>query len=198
MDFDDLISERIPPANRVGSHTGEHERHLSEGAVIVAYAMHLLRTEPVKNIRISPDGEHGKRFDFRAWFGRQGFHLVVPKGTTTYGGRYEDASGRMLTISLRPGFGDVSVELEDGTKIVAECKGGVVNSKHAGQLSHLRQGLCEVIGLLMASVPGGRQIAVVPQTEATARLAERMMPRCRQAGIEIALVGDRGEVTDVR
>ncbi len=198
MDFDDLISERSAPANRVGRHTGEFERHLSEGAVIVAYAMHILRTEDVKTIRISPDGEHGKRFEFREWLGRQGFELVASAGKTTYGGRYEDANGRVLTVSLRPGFGDVAAELADGTNIIAECKGGVVNSKHAGQVSRLRKGLCEVVGLLMASPAGARQVAVVPNTDVTMRLAEKLAPRCRSASIEIALVGERGEVTDVR
>ena len=197
MDFDDLISERVPPANRAGTHTGKFERHLSEGAVIVAYAMHLIRTEAVKTITISPDGEHGKRFQFREWFGQQGFELVASSGNTTYGGRYEDAKGRVLTVSLRPGFGDVAAELVDGTRIIAECKGGVVSSKHAGQLSRLRKGLCEVVGQLMAAPAEGRQVAVVPNTEVTARLAEKLAPRCRAAGIVIALVGDRGEVTDV-
>lgn len=197
MDFDDLIKERSPPGNRVGSHTGAFERHFSEGAVIVAYAMHLLRTEPVRAIRISPDGEHGKRFDFRAWLARRGFDLVSPTGTTSYAGQYEDAQGRKLTISLVPGAGDVLADLEGGGRILAECKGGVVNSKHAGQASRLRRGLCEVVGLLMAAPGEGRQIAVVPRTDVTARLAERLAPRCRLAGIEIALVGERGEVIAV-
>lgn len=166
--------------------------------IMLEYAMHLLRTEAVKTITISPDGEHGKRFEFREWFGRQGFELVASAGKTTYGGRYEDAKGRSLTVSLRPGFGDVAVELADGARIVAECKGGVVNSKHAGQLSRLRKSLCEVVGLLMAGPAEGRQVAVVPATDVTMRLAEKLSPRCRAAGIEIALVGERGEVTDVR
>ena len=34
------------------------------GAVMVAYAMHLLRTEGAQGVRIHPDGEHGKQFDF--------------------------------------------------------------------------------------------------------------------------------------
>ena len=41
----DLISERDPPPKR-GCTTGEPERHLTEGAVIVAFAMHLL--EPLR------------------------------------------------------------------------------------------------------------------------------------------------------
>ena len=64
MDFDDLVRHLAPPPNRVGKHTGDHEHHLTEGAVMVAFAMHLLRTTPSQEVRIHPDGEHGKRFDF--------------------------------------------------------------------------------------------------------------------------------------
>ncbi len=50
----------------------------------------------------------------------------------------------------------------------------------------------------MATPSQGRQVAVVPLTESTLRLAERLAPRCALAGIEIALVGSRGEVMDVK
>lgn len=197
MDFDGLISERLPPPNRLRTHTGDHERHLTEGAVMVVYAMHLFRTEAATTVRISPDGEHGKRFDFAGWLGRQGFNLVEPTGTTAYGGRYQDVSGRSILIALTPGVGDVMAELADGSRVVAECKGGVINSKHAGQTSRLRRGLCEVVGLLMSTPALGRQVAVVPHTEVTLRLAERMAPRCRRAGIDIALVSERGKIISV-
>ncbi|MCC8950408.1 hypothetical protein H8A97_36395 [Bradyrhizobium sp. Arg62] len=42
MDFDDLIVERAP--------VDELDRHFYEGAVMLAYAMHLLRTEPVREV----------------------------------------------------------------------------------------------------------------------------------------------------
>jgi hypothetical protein len=42
--FDDLITDRPPPPNRMRMCEGAHEQHLSEGAVMVAFAMHLLRT----------------------------------------------------------------------------------------------------------------------------------------------------------
>jgi hypothetical protein len=51
--------------------------------------------------------------------------------------------------------------------------------------------------MLMASPSRGRQFAVVPLTDGTLRLAKRLAPRCALAGIEIALVGDRGQVIDV-
>jgi hypothetical protein len=49
----------------------------------------------------------------------------------------------------------------------------------------------------MATPSPGRQVAVVPFTEGTLRLAKRMAPRCALAGIEIALVGSREEIKEV-
>ena len=82
---------------------------------------------------------------------------------------------------------------------MAECKGGIVNTRHAGQTSRLRQGLCETIGLSLASpaIEGRRQFAVVPRTKVTESLARRMAARAGSAGIEIALVDGRGNVFDV-
>ena len=82
--------------------------------------------------------------------------------------------------------------------VSAECKGGIINTRHPGQVSRLYKGLCETIGLLMAMPSLGRQVAVVPYTESTLRLATRLAPRCALAGIELALVKSRGEVFDVR
>ena len=42
------------------------------------------------------------------------------------------------------------------------------------------------------------QVAVVPYTEQTLNLANRLAPRCAVAGIEIALMKRRGEIIDVR
>lgn len=56
----------------------------------------------------------------------------------------------------------------------------------------------ETVGILMATPSQGRQVAVVPLTDGTLRLAERLAPRCGLAGIEIVLVGSRGEVMDVK
>lgn len=46
----------------------------------------------------------------------------------------------------------------------------------------------------MATPLQGRQVAVVPRTEGTLHLAEKLARRCVSAGIEIALVDRRGEV----
>ena len=81
--FDDLITHRAPPPNRVGQCDGGQEQHLPEGAVMVAFAMHLLHTVPgLRMVSIHPDGEHGKRFDFQAWLGRRRFTMMAPLGTT--------------------------------------------------------------------------------------------------------------------
>jgi hypothetical protein len=71
--FDDLITYHAPPPNRVSSCLGEVEHHFSEGAVMMAFAMHLLRTVPdLVHVAVHPDGEHGKRFAFKDWLQRQG------------------------------------------------------------------------------------------------------------------------------
>ncbi len=197
MNFEDLIRAAPPPPNRFEKCDGAYEHHFDEGAIMVAFAMHLLRTTEAQEVRIHPDGEHGKRFDFSLWLGRQGFHKTLATGTTTYGGVYERADKRRIVINPKSGVKDVVAEV-DGAVISAECKGGIVNTRHAGQVSRLDKDLCEAIGRLMASEEGGRQIAVVPRTPQTERLAARLAPRCAKVGIEIALVGSNGEITDCR
>lgn len=197
LDFEDLVTALAPPPNRVGKSDGGHEHHLYEGAVMVAYAMHLLRTTSAQHVRVHPDGEHGKQFDFASWLLRREFAKVSSLGSTAYGGIYRNAAGQMITVHPKSGLGDVVAEV--GNHIIsAECKGGIINTRHSGQVSRLYKGLCETVGLLMATPSQGRQVAVVPLTEGTLRLAERLAPRCALAGIEIALVGSRGEVMDVR
>lgn len=197
MDFDDLVTGLGPPPNRIGKSDGEHEHHLYEGAVMVAYAMHLLRTQDTHHVRVHPDGEHGKQFDFSAWLIRRDFVKIASIGSTSYGGTYRNAAGNVITVNPKSGMGDVVADVGNQV-ILAECKGGIINTRHSGQVSRLYKGLCETVGLLMATPSQGRQVAVVPFTDSTLRLAERLAPRCALAGIEIALVGSRGEVTDVQ
>jgi len=196
--FDDLITQVPPPPNRVGKHSGKDELHLKEGAVMLAFAMHLLRAIPgLQRVNIHPDGLHGQGFDMQGWLERRGFALAEPLGETSYGGTYISATGQTVFVQPKSGLGDVVAKI-DGSSIVAECKGGVINTKHAGQQSRLRRGLCEAVGLLMASTEGFRQFAVVPHTDVTRKLAEKMARRTRLAGIEIALVDARGNVFDVK
>lgn len=197
LDLEDLVTALAPPPNRAGKSDGPDEHHLYEGAVMLAYAMHLLRTQGARNVRIHPDGEHGKQFDFSTWLGRRDFAKISSLGSTTYGGVYRDPAGQMITVHPKSGLGDVVGEVGNHV-ISAECKGGIINTRHPGQVSRLYRGLCETVGLLMATPSQGRQVAVVPLTDSTLRLAERLAPRCALAGIEIALVGSRGEVMDVK
>lgn len=197
LDFDDLVTALAPPPNRVGKSDGPHEHHLYEGAVMLAFAMYLLRAEGAQDVRIHPDGEHGKQFDFAAWLRRRGFTKIYSLGSTTYGGVYRNPAGQAITVHPKSGLGDVVAEVGNNV-ISAECKGGIINTRHPGQVSRLYRGLCETVGLLMATPSQGRQVAVVPLTERTLRLAERLAPRCALAGIEIALVGSRGEVMEVK
>lgn len=196
MDFEALVTALAPPPNRVGRADGPHEHHLYH-AVMVAYAMHLLRAEGAAHVRVHPDGEHGKQFDCAAWLLRRGFTKVSSIGSTSYGGVYCNAAEQTITVNPKSGVGGVVAETATGMNS-AECKGGIINTRHPGQVSRLYKGLCETVGMLMATPSQGRQVAVVPLTDATRRLAERLAPRCSMAGIEIALVGRRGEVVDVR
>lgn len=47
-----------PSPTCVRSSAGEHDSHFDEGAVMVAYAMHLLRMEKIDEVRIHPNGEY--------------------------------------------------------------------------------------------------------------------------------------------
>lgn len=188
----DFVTLRDPPANRITKTDGPKEQHFSEAAVMLAYIFHLINAHPeIDGLEIHPDGEHGKRFDIRQFLESRGYGLKEPQGSTDYGGIYE-GNGRTILVSLKPGLGDVVGSLA-GLKIIAECKGGVLNTRHPGQKSRLRQGLCEVVGLLMSrSTDGEKHHAVVPHTEETERLARKLRPRCKEAGIEIVLMNGEG------
>ena len=106
LDFDDLVTALRPPPNRIGKSDGDHEHHLYEGAVMVAFAIHLLRTEGAQHVRVHPDGEHGKQFDFTGWLLRRAFtELDLPVGTASYGGVYRNSTGQTITINPKSGLG---------------------------------------------------------------------------------------------
>lgn len=195
MDLDDLVTVLEPPTGDA-ARTGRRELRYPEGAVMLAYAMHLMREEGAPEVRVHPDGEHAKQFDLGGWLARRAFAKLSVIGSTHYGGVYRNALGQTVVIDPRSGRGDVVAEV-DGITVSAECKGGMIDTKHPGQVSRLYKGLCEVIGMLMAVPAGGRQVAVVPLTDGTRRLAERLAPRCTLAGIEIVLMGRHGEAVDM-
>jgi hypothetical protein len=88
MDFEDLVTELAPPPNRIRKCDGEREHHLPKGAVMVAFAMHLLGTTPTREVLVHLDGEHGKRFDFASWLAKRGFERGSSTGKTGYAGCY--------------------------------------------------------------------------------------------------------------
>ncbi len=193
----DLILLKSPPANRIAKTEGDLEQHFTEPAVMLAYVFHLFRVDStLRHVDLHPDGEHGKQFDIRSWLENQDFSLTKPEGTTSYGGVYSNGE-RSIHVSLKPGLGDVVART--ATEVtVAECKGGIINTKHPGQKSRLRKGLCEAVGLLMTRpLEGERQFAIVPRTADTETVARRMKSRCGAAGIKILLVEADGAVSEV-
>jgi hypothetical protein len=187
-----------PPEKRRSSAIGGVEVRLTEAAIMLAFAMHLLSQAGSSGlVHVHPDGEHAKIFDIGAFLARLGFQKSEGLGTTSYGGRYVRGS-ETVVIRPTPGLGDVLGEVA-GRKVIAECKGGVINSTHAGQKSRLRRGMSELIGQLMVlPVDNSRQVAVMPFTGEIARLAQRLAPRCDAAGIEIALVQADGRIDYVK
>lgn len=163
---------------------------------MIAFAIWLLDAGAT-TVTVYPDGEHGKRFDPKASLAKHGFDHIRSQGTTSYGGDYVRGQ-QMVTVIPRSGQGDVVAKAGEKT-VVAECKGGVVNSRHAGQVSRLRRGLCEAVGLLMARPrENERHVAVVPAHSTTRALASRMIARTSMVGIEIALVDGQGTVMFVK
>jgi hypothetical protein len=194
--FDDLIRELEPPTKRQGMCTdGSKEKHFTEAAVMLAYVMHLFaENAQTHTIRICPDGEHAKRLDIRLWLENHSFVRNTALGKTNYGGSYS-LGDKTIIVTPTSGIGDVVIDT-DRMNLIAECKGGIVNTRHPGQKSKLRKGLCEAVGLLMATNQKGRQVAVVPFTDVTLALARKMESRVKLAGIEIALIKSDGSVFD--
>ncbi|MDF1633097.1 hypothetical protein [Mycoplana sp. MJR14] len=187
-----LILIRQPPEKRLSKADGSNEHHMSEAAVMLAFAMHLF-ARGADRVSIHPDGEHGKRFEIQAWLATHGFTWQEGWGTTSYAGRYLNGN-LVLEVHVKSGQGDVVATI-GGQSVIAECKGGIVNTRHAGQVSRLRKGLHEAAGqLLTRSGDGEINIAVVPRTNTTRDLAIKMAPRANRAGIAIALVSTTGEV----
>ncbi len=60
-------------------------------------------------------------------------------GTTSYGGDYQHSNGWRFTINPSSGKGDVVAQIGNLT-LTAECKGGVINTRHPGQVSRIRAG----------------------------------------------------------
>jgi hypothetical protein len=172
------------------------EFKLTEGAVQIAVALALLADpKSCGTAEIYPDGEHAKRFPIREFLIKHGFSHKGMLGTTEYGGVYERGVTK-LTVNPKAvhGRGDV-VSAISGVTVRVECKGGTINSKHAGVQSRLRSGFAELIGQAMAMEDNGdRHVIALPLTDLTETQAKRLSVRCLKAGIEIALVRADGSL----
>lgn len=195
-----LVTDFHTTTKRSAKAIGGVERRMTEAAVMLAVCNHLIAKQHAQgepgSVSMHPDGEHAKQFDIAAYLSAQGFIRSEGLGATSYGGIYcrgPDA----ITVFPRSGLGDVVASV-GGRKVIAECKGGVVNSTHGGVLSRTRSGLSELIGQLMVlPVDESQQIAVRPYTKTAEALAVRLAPRCQLAGIEIALVHEDGRLAFV-
>ena len=187
-----FITEKPPPNGRAGKHTGRLEAHLSEAAVMLAVAQWMFE-RGAENVCVHPDGMHARQFDICGWLKNQGFEKISERGKTHEAGTY--ARGHQtLDIEFAPGRGDVVADLS-GCRVVVEAKGGIINTCHSGQKSRLRKHLYEAVGMLLDSPSGAdRLIAAVPLHRETEKIARRMAGRCRDVGIEIALVSGRGRI----
>lgn len=183
--------QRVAATKRKGLHDGTHEEDFPEPAVMLAFALHLLK-RGARAVEIHPDGMHAKVYDIRSSVTAAAFSRET-SGYRCIGSQTRRKS--TITVDFRSGVGDV-VGRVNGTDIVAECKGGIVNTRHWGQKSRLRRGLCEAIGQLIGrELPRGeRQVAVVPYTRLTLSIARRIAQQANCAGIEIALVRPNGTV----
>lgn len=187
-----LITERPAPPKRMGKHTGTHERHMYEAAVMLAMAEWLFG-KGATEVWMHPDGMHMKGFDIPAWLAGHGFTRTSTTGRGQTSGTFR-RHGQTLTVHSQPGHGDVVGTLH-GVTVEIETKGGCINTRHPGQRSRLRKGLHEAVGQLLGSPRDAvRLIAAVPRHPETERAAERLLPRCGLVGIEIALVDGEGSV----
>lgn len=193
-----FVTDYLSPEKRRAFVEGGVERRFTEAAVMLAFALHLFeQADGDGAVAIHPDGEHAKIFDIIAFMEMNGFTRAAPLGRTPYGGRYVRGA-QTLIINPTSGKGDVVGEVA-GRRVIAECKGGVINSTHNGQRSRTRKGMSELIGQLMIlPANGDRHVAVLPETYDTARLAPVLAKRCAHVGIEIALVQEDGRVRYVR
>jgi len=134
-----FVTSRLAPEKRRAHTAGGIELRFSEPAVMLAFALHLLgQTSGEAVIRIHPDGEHAKVFDIVGLLSATGFVREQALGTTAYGGHYRRGE-QTITVNPSSGKGDVVAEFA-GRTVVAECKGGTIDSAHAGQKSRLRKG----------------------------------------------------------
>lgn len=188
-----LVTAREAPAGRASYCDGPLEQHLTEAGVMLAIAEWMFRCGAEK-VDIHPDGMHAKYFDICGWLESVRFEKVAPIGKTRVAGHYK-RDHQNLTVDFRPGQGDVVGDVQ-GHRVVVEAKGGCINTRHSGQVSHLRKRLYEAVGQLLGGeyACANQLIAAVPRCTTTEQIVKHMARRCSRAGIQIALVSDDGAV----
>lgn len=187
-----FITEKLPQSGSARKHTGKFEKHLHEAAVMLAIARWMFELG-AKKVYLYPDGQHAKQFDICRWLGNEGFVKIAAKGKTPVAGTYT-RQHQTLYVEFKPGQGDVVADVE-GCRVVVEAKGGIINTRHSGQKSKLRKHLYEAVGMLLDRPKNAdRLIVAVPLHAETKKIAERMVKRCRDVGIEIALISGDGTV----
>ena len=106
-----FLTKYNPPEKRRSFATDGIELRLTEAAVMLAYALHVLEQDGSSgSVSIHPDGEHAKIFEIVPFLERRGFRLAERIGTTNYGGSYVRGAE---TLIVRPtsGYGDVTGEV---------------------------------------------------------------------------------------
>ena len=187
-----FITEQPPPPGRTKKHTGKFEQHLYEAAVMLAIARWMFEWG-AETVYLHPDGEHAKQFDICRWLANEGFEKIAAKGKTPVAGTYT-RQHKTLYVEFKPGQGDVVADIESCC-VVVEAKGGIINTSHSGQKSKLRKNLYEAVGMLLDGPKNAdRLIAAVPLHTETEKITQRMVKRCRDVGIEIALISGDGAV----
>lgn len=189
-----FVTEKPPPPGRATKTDRCMERHLYEAAVMLAVAQWMFESG-AQEVCVYPDGVHAQYFDICGWLENEGFEKIAAIGEKPEAGTYM-RDDQTLVVEFQPGRGDVVADVQD-SRVVVEAKGGIVNTRHPGQKSKLRKHLYEAVGMLLAGPDSAdRLIAAVPRHPETIKIATKLMKarRCRDAGIEIALVSEDGVV----
>lgn len=98
---------------------------------------------------------------------------ITPARRSVQIGRTGSAVGKLVPCRPRAHLTTASGH---GTAQTGRTSAAFWRRRCRGQTSRLNRGLCEVAGRLMASDAKGRQVAVLPYTKQTLRLAKRLAP----------------------
>lgn len=174
---------------------------MPEAEVSLRFAVHLLHSGAVTGeVSVAIDGAQVQTRDTAHFDPKEfldGLGWIADTGTRNWQGTYR-ATGLLSTISIhsRPGLGDVTATLTDGSKLIAEAKKGPLErSKSSQEYPLLREALGQL--LTISEIPANPVLLVlVPHSPKFAELAARWRraPLIQRAGIGICTVGQDGTV----